>query len=62
MEKYKTRLMKLLLIICVLLFQSITAYSDNSLKREFRGAWIQCVNGQFLGMSTQKCRKHLLTS
>ena len=22
-------------------------------KREFRGAWIQCVNGQFLGMGTQ---------
>lgn len=29
-------------------------------KREFRGAWIQCVNGQFLGMSTQKMQETLL--
>ncbi len=28
-------------------------------KREFRGAWIQCVNGQFLGLSTQKMQETL---
>lgn len=28
-------------------------------KREFRGAWIQCVNGQFLGMSTDKMQATL---
>ncbi|MBQ9670463.1 MAG: family 10 glycosylhydrolase [Prevotella sp.] len=28
-------------------------------KREFRGAWIQCVNGQFLGMSTDKMQQTL---
>ena len=28
-------------------------------KREFRGAWIQCVNGQFQGMSTQKMQETL---
>ena len=28
-------------------------------KREFRGAWIQCVNGQFLGMSTEKMQQTL---
>ena len=28
-------------------------------KREFRGAWIQCVNGQFLGMGTQKMQQTL---
>ena len=28
-------------------------------KREFRGAWIQCVNGQFLGMSTQTMKQTL---
>lgn len=28
-------------------------------KREFRGAWIQCVNGQFLGMGTEKMQKTL---
>lgn len=28
-------------------------------KREFRGAWIQCVNGQFQGMTTQKMQETL---
>jgi len=28
-------------------------------KREFRGAWIQCVNGQFQGMSTEKMQQTL---
>src|SRR5574344_3110720 len=27
--------------------------------REFRGAWIQCVNGQFMGMSTADMQKRL---
>ena len=27
--------------------------------REFRGAWIQCVNGQFMGMSTAEMQKTL---
>lgn len=30
-------------------------------KREFRGAWIQCVNGQFQGMSTQTMQQTLLS-
>lgn len=29
-------------------------------KREFRGAWIQCVNGQFLGKSTSEIQSMLL--
>lgn len=28
-------------------------------KREFRGAWIQCVNGQFLGMGTERMQTEL---
>lgn len=28
-------------------------------KREFRGAWIQCVNGQFKGMPTKEMQKTL---
>lgn len=28
-------------------------------KREFRGAWIQCVNGQFQGLSTERMQKTL---
>ena len=29
-------------------------------KREFRGAWIQCVNGQFQGLPTEVTQKNLL--
>lgn len=30
-------------------------------KREFRGAWIQCVNGQFQGLSTQAVQQKLIS-
>ena len=33
--------------------------ADAQNKREFRGAWIQCVNGQFMGMSPQAMRNEL---
>ena len=29
-------------------------------KREFRGAWIQAVNGQFTGMSEQQMKQYLV--
>ena len=28
-------------------------------KREFRGAWIQCVNGQFKGIGTETMQRTL---
>ena len=28
-------------------------------KREFRGAWIQCVNGQFQGLGTERMQAEL---
>ena len=31
----------------------------NVKKREFRGAWIQCVNGQFKGMGTEAMKQTL---
>ena len=43
------------IIICLLSFSSALAQP----KREFRGAWIQCVNGQFQGMGTQKMQQTL---
>ena len=49
----KKRFYTLLYILC--LCTSIMAQQ----KREFRGAWIQCVNGQFQGMSTQKMQETL---
>lgn len=47
----------LFLMCCTMLFAANNGYAPQ--KREFRGAWIQCVNGQFIGMSTQKMQKTL---
>lgn len=46
-------------LVCMLLCGSMSAYSGNSSKREFRGAWIQCVNGQFMGMGTRQMQETL---
>lgn len=43
----------LFLLMCLLFFQRQSAPAQNSGKHEFRGAWVQCVNGQFMGMRTQ---------
>ena len=45
------------LAACMLTF-SVSAQSKAP-KREFRGAWIQCVNGQFQGMTAQKMQSVL---
>jgi len=44
-------------IIFLLSLLALTTNAAN--KREFRGAWIQCVNGQFLGLSTQQMQQTL---
>lgn len=46
-------------LVCMLLCGSMSAYSGNSSKREFRGAWIQCVNGLFMGMGTRQMQETL---
>ena len=51
------RRMKLVAILFMLCALSVQAQN----KREFRGAWIQCVNGQYLGKSTQQIQS-MLTS
>lgn len=52
-----------LLSLLVLIFLCTTVYAADYTyvpsKREFRGAWIQCVNGQFIGMSTKKMQQTL---
>ena len=40
------------LILCLLSVAFVSAQVRHP-KREFRGAWIQCVNGQFQGMPVQ---------
>ena len=47
---------KILLLLALLAVLPLSAQQ----KREFRGAWIQCVNGQFQGMSTQQMQQTLL--
>ena len=46
---------KIILFLLVVLTVSASAQK----KREFRGAWIQCVNGQFQGIGTQKMQQTL---
>lgn len=41
----------ILLLLIALLFTSVVSAQTRYPKREFRGAWIQCVNGQFQGLS-----------
>lgn len=48
--------MKKILLVLSVVF-ALTAQAQQ--KREFRGAWIQCVNGQFQGLSTQKMQQTL---
>ena len=45
------------LFVCTRLMAANSAYTPS--KREFRGAWIQCVNGQFQGLSTQAMQRTL---
>jgi len=56
----KFHLMKLVLVLLLIWCDSPFAMAQYHPKREFRGAWIQCVNGQFLGMSTHKMQQTLL--
>ncbi|MBO5000785.1 MAG: family 10 glycosylhydrolase, partial [Bacteroidaceae bacterium] len=53
--KIKTLFFALALLCC-----AFTAVAQSP-KREFRGAWIQCVNGQFQGMTPEKMQQ-VLTS
>ena len=48
--------MKKILLFFLLL---LTLHLSAQQKREFRGAWIQCVNGQFQGMATEKMQQTL---
>ena len=50
-----------LFILFLLLFLAGIHESLAQKKREFRGAWIQCVNGQFLGLGKDRMQQ-MLTS
>ncbi len=46
-------------MILMLFVLTITAAKPQHPKREFRGAWIQCVNGQYFGKSPAELRRML---
>ena len=50
------QLVKLVLLLFTIHY-SLFTYAQS--KREMRGAWVQCVNGQFQGMGTQKMQQTL---
>ena len=56
MNKIKTFIVLAALLLNVFAFSAQTV----SPKREFRGAWIQCVNGQFQGMPAETMKQTLL--
>lgn len=45
--------------ILTILFSIMTLYAGAQTKREFRGAWIQCVNGQFEGLGRDRMQQTL---
>ena len=49
--------MKKLLLLVIVLSGCVSLLAQP--KREFRGAWIQCVNGQFQGMGTEQMQQTL---
>lgn len=50
----------LLIFLLAVIFNQVTSFAANP-KREFRGAWIQCVNGQYIGKTPAAIRQMLST-
>ena len=50
------KIFSLLLLFCLV---GSFANAESTPKREFRGAWIQIINGQFQGMSREKMQANL---
>ena len=59
--KYISFLMSVLLLVSCASKRTLQVVGDGHPKREFRGAWIQAVNGQFTGKSEQEMKTYLTT-
>lgn len=62
-EEMTTLTKNLVLLALTLALTAQTAVAQKGYKcpkREFRGAWIQCVNGQFQGMTTAQMQQNLV--
>ncbi len=55
----KNRCYYLLVFMMIMLSDALNASAQLPNKREFRGAWIQCVNGQFQGLGTEAMQRML---
>ena len=55
----KYQMKKILIATVILLTSMLSQPCFSQAKREFRGAWIQCVNGQFQGMGTKRMQETL---
>lgn len=51
----------LIFILCAIVALSLNAQDTVHPKREFRGAWIQAVNGQFMNMKEERMKEYLVT-
>ena len=59
--KYISFLMSVLLLVSCASKRTLPVAVEMHPKREFRGAWIQAVNGQFTGMDEQEMKVYLTT-
>lgn len=59
MKTESSRGKALLTLACLLILNCVATFAQKQEKREFRGAWIQCVNGQFMGMRTRQMQDEL---
>lgn len=59
-ERSRLRIISFLLI-SFLWLSALSVFAQVFSKREFRGAWIQCVNGQFQGIGTTKMQQTLVS-
>lgn len=53
--------MKKILLLLLFIYNIIGVYAQlgSTPKREFRGTWIQCINGQFQGLTPQQMQENL---
>lgn len=61
MRLFATMLLAVLLLSCSTGKHSVKTKENIPPKREFRGAWIQAVNGQFMGMNEAEMKGYLTT-
>lgn len=54
-----TKIQRMMCMLLLMFSPSLVFTTNAQPKREFRGAWIQCVNGQFQGIGTEKMQETL---